>query len=127
MISIEAYRAAIGSYYNRAKSLSCRLYKPCPCINYEDIIFKHDGFRNLDFCIAIIELIYDVSFTKLLQLIKDGDVEINPGPSNMSTPKGRKSKKTTFNFTPKKLDMDSMNNNPNTENNRFQQDINYSI
>ena len=36
----------------------------------------------------------------------DGDVEVNPGPTNnMGTPKGRKMKKKQFNFTPRKLDM----------------------
>ena len=49
-------------------------------------------------CIATVELAYDVSFQKLLQLIVDGDVESNPGPSNTATgvPKGRKTKRTTF-------------------------------
>ena len=107
MISIEAYRAAIGSYYNRAKYLSCQidqLLNTCPCRNYKDVTFIHWGFGNLNFCISVIELIYDVSFTKLLQLIVDGDVELNPGPTNMNTPGGRKLKKKTWNFTPNKLD-----------------------
>ena len=61
-------------------------------------------------CIATVELVYDVSFLKLLLLIVDGDVESNPGPSNTPTgkQKGRKTKKTTFNFARKKLDMDSV-------------------
>ena len=49
---------------------------------------------------------YNVTFLKKLQLILDGDVEVNPGPTNnMGTPKGRKMKKKQFNFTPRKLDM----------------------
>ena len=46
----------------------------------------------------LLNLVYDVSFQKLLQLIVDGDVESNPGPSNTVTgvPKGRKTKRTTF-------------------------------
>ena len=46
----------------------------------------------------LLNLVYDVSFKKLLQLIVDGDVESNPGPSNTVTgvPKGRKTKRTTF-------------------------------
>ena len=119
MISIQAYRAAIGSYYSRAKSLSCPSYESlntCPCRNYEDIIFIHPGFRNLDFSIAVIELIYDVSFTKLLQLIVDGDVEVHPGPThNKGTPKGRKTKTKNFNFTPNKLDMTNVDDNITSE------------
>ena len=30
--------------------------------------------KDLEFCIATVELVYDVSFLKLLQLIVDGDV-----------------------------------------------------
>ena len=46
----------------------------------------------------LLNLVYDVSFKKLLQLIVDGDVESNPGPSNTATgiAKGRKTKRTTF-------------------------------
>ena len=46
----------------------------------------------------LLNLVYDVSFQKLLQLIVDGDVESNPGPSNTATgiAKGRKTKRTTF-------------------------------
>ena len=60
-------------------------------------------------------IVYDVSFLKLLQLIVDGDVELNPGPSNTPTgkQKGRKTKKTTFNFARKRLDMDGVKNNEN--------------
>ena len=61
-------------------------------------------------CIAIVELVYDVSFLKLLQLIVDGDVELNLGPLDTptGTQKGRKTKKTTFNFARKRLDMDGV-------------------
>ena len=63
--------------------------------------------------ILSIELVYDVSFLKILKLIVDGDVESNPGPTNTptGTPKGRKAKRTTFNFsTRRKLDMDCVKN-----------------
>ena len=109
----------------------------CFCHKYEQSIFKHSGYnfktmiemfdnnlvekhneytaKDLEFCIATIELVYDISFLKLLQLIVDGDVELNPGPSNTPTgkQKGRKTKKTTFNFARKKLDMDGVKNNEN--------------
>ena len=63
----------------------------------------------------LLNLVYDVSFQKLLQLIVDGDVESNPGPSNTPTgkQKGRKTKKTAFNFARKRLDMDGVKNNEN--------------
>ena len=45
-----------------------------------------------------VELVYDISFLKLLQLIVDGDIESNPRPSNTptGTPKGRKTKRNFF-------------------------------
>ena len=68
-------------------------------------------------CIATVELVYDLSFLKLLLLIVDGDVESNPGPSNTPTgkQKGRKTKKTTFNFARKRLDMDGVKINENSQ------------
>ena len=33
--------------------------------------------RDFNFCITAIELIYDVSFLKILQLIVDGDIEVH--------------------------------------------------
>ena len=58
---------------------------------------------------------YNVSFLKLLLLIVDGDVEVNPGPTdNNCTPKGRKMKKKNFNFTPKKLHLDNVNDSNQT-------------
>ena len=55
---------------------------------------------------------YIVSFLKQHQLIVDGDVEINPGPTDdTQTPKIRKMKKNNFNFTPKRWDMHNFNHN----------------
>ena len=71
--------------------------------------------KDLKFCITTIELGYDVSFLKLLQLIVDGDVELNPGPTN-TTPKGRQPKKKLFNFASKTLDMHNLSNNIKTPN-----------
>ena len=65
-------------------------------------------------CITLNSLInlvvsYDTSSLKRKQLVIDGDVESNPGPTPKGTPKGRKAKKTSFNFNMrKKLDMDSL-------------------
>ena len=53
------------------------------------------------------ETILYVSFLSRKQVTIDGDVEANPGPV---TPKGRKTKKRTFNFTPQKLDKNKMQN-----------------
>ena len=52
-------------------------------------------------------ILYGVSFLSRKQVTIDGDVEANPGPV---TPKGRKTKKRTFNFTPQKLDTNKMQN-----------------
>ena len=64
--------------------------------------------KDLKFRIATIGLGYDVSFLKLLKLIVDGDVEVNPGPTHNT---GRKMKNKSFNFASKKLDMDNIANN----------------
>ena len=128
MISIDAYRAAIGRYYSKANISSSQCddnVNVCSCQKYEDYVFQLSKYnlltmhkflyddtnhfvtsefseKDLEFCIATIELAFDVSFLKLLQLIVDGDVESNPGPTNNTTPKGRKTKVKNFNFTPKK-------------------------
>ena len=104
--SAQAHRAAVGSYYNTARILSYPIKlqeETCGCHKYKDFSLFNENCRDFDFCIAAVELIYDVSFLKLLQLIADGDVEVNPGPTgNTGTPKGRKPKKKSFNFlTPK--------------------------
>ena len=88
-------------------TLSCRLKqivktKSCPSLDKQFVKTKH--------CQSPVQ--YNVSFLKLILLILDGDVEVNPGPAdNIGTPKGRgrKMKKRQFNFsTPKKLDMDNV-------------------
>ena len=88
MISIEAYRAAIGRYYNKARSLSSRKqFNYCGCKKYEKDIYKlshydsvfHKFFnsssvhkekefteKDLEFCIVTIEHMFDVSFLKIL-------------------------------------------------------------
>ena len=126
--SAQLHHIAIGRYYNKVVYLNNGLdgnIEMCFCHKYEQSIFKHSGYnfltmiemfdnnlvekhneytaKDLEFCIATIELVCDISFLKLLQLIVDGDVELNPGPSNTptGTQKGRKTKKTTFNFARK--------------------------
>ena len=129
--SAQAHRLAIGSYYDKAVKLS-RATHVCFCQKYEDMVFRYSGYNfntvieffsnhfvkannngtyeSLEFCIALIELVYDVSFLTILQLIIHGDVELNPGPieNQKATAKRRNKKKTTFNFSKKKLDMDSV-------------------
>ena len=59
-------------------------------------------------------LSYDTSFLKRTQVVVNGDVESNPGPTNnpTGTPRGRKRKNNTFNFARKKLDMDILASSP---------------
>ena len=61
--------------------------------------------------IDVIDLkVHDLSFLKLSELLKDADVESNPGPTpNPGTPKGRKAKNRNFNFTANKLHYDGRN------------------
>lgn len=141
MISIDAYRAAIGRYYSKAKFLSSLCHdniNVCSCQKYQDYVYRLSKYnlstmhkflyeeytnyfetrefsekqKDLEFCITTLEVADNVSFLKLLKLIVDGDVEVNPGPThNTGTPKGRKMKNKSFNFTPEKLDMDNIDNN----------------
>ena len=139
MISIESHRAAIGSYYTKARHLSKlseNLTSHCYCKKYEDIVLQLSGYnyltmlryfdsevmnilrlrvfteKDLEFCIAMIETVFNVSFLKVLELLVDGDVESNPGPTdNIETtptrgkgrPKGTPKKSKGFRGTPKKI------------------------
>ena len=50
MISIEAHRAAIGSYYTKARHMSNsseNLMSFCYCKRYEDIVFQLSGYNYL--------------------------------------------------------------------------------
>ena len=117
MISIEAYRAAIGRYYNKSRfmSNSSDLNTICYCKRYEEVIshmsrenyltmtqvlygdlfnvreLRISSVKDLEFCIATIETVFDVTFLKALQLLVDGDIESNPGPTDNIdiTPKGK--------------------------------------
>ena len=147
MISIEAHRAAIGRYYSRAIHLSNpseNLMNICCCKKYENEILKFSGFnyltlhrffsselyniheygefteKHLEFCVMI-ETVFNVSFLKVLQLLVDGDIESNPGPTDnientptrgKGRPKGTPKKSRGFRVTPKKI-----SNNPNVCNN----------
>lgn len=134
-----SHRIAIGRYYNKAVYLSSGLDKNiemCFCQKYEQSIFKHSGYnyltviemfdnyllekqneytaKDLEFCIATIELVYDVSFLKILQLVIDGDVESNPGPdtNNVETPRGKgRPKKVKKVFPKRKLDFTNVDTN----------------
>ena len=56
--------------------------------------------------------LYNVSFLKVSQLLVDGGIESNPGPvtNNVSTPKGRRTKRNFINnLTPKKLKIEEQN------------------
>ena len=68
-----------------------KIYEQCQCRTYKELV-------------EIQELGFDVSFLKVLQLLKDDNIESNPGPVPGPLPKGRKAKKRTFNFTPRKSD-----------------------
>ena len=103
MISIEAHRAAIGKYYSKARRLSnpsANTMNICFCQIYEDAVLKLTGYnylttyrffsnhenvesmeKDLEFIVAMIETVFNVSFLKVLQLLVDGDIESNPGPT----------------------------------------------
>ena len=81
---------------------------------------RHDPYKrhsayNLQYLqsqYTIIEpLAYDTSFLLIIQLIVDGDVELNPGPINnaFKSPRGRPKKKKCFRGTPNKTGNDAEN------------------
>ena len=79
----------------------------------EESEFEYGFYNHLFDCYAkIIDVVDDPSYLKILKLLIDGDVESNPGPTTQTdvnkTPKGRKLKCKSFNFTPKKLHMNNV-------------------
>ena len=102
MITIEAYRAAIGCFCAISRRLSYieefTTNMSCFFSAYLDYLLLH---FNAIFGVFLLEF-YDSSFLKRFKLLIDGDIESNPGPvtnDNIGTPKGRP-KKTGFKGTP---------------------------
>ena len=152
MISIEAHRAAIGRYYSQAKHLtnpSDNIMNICCCKKYEDAILKLSGYnyltmhrcfyselintheylkfteKDLEFCVVMIETVFNVSFLKVLQLLVDGDIESNPGTTDnientptrgKGRPTGTPKKAKGFRGTPKKIITNSSTIYDNIEN-----------
>ena len=81
MISIEAHRASIGRFYYKAKCLSnigeFNTNASCFFSGYLNYLVLH---FNKIFGLFLLEF-YDSSFLKRVQLLIDGDVESNPGPT----------------------------------------------
>ena len=81
MISIEAYRAAVGRFYHKSKLLSnideFNTNASCFFSAYLNYLVLH--FNNI-FGVFLLEF-YDSTFLKRLLLLIDGDVESNPGPT----------------------------------------------
>ena len=125
MISIEAYRAAIGCFYPKSKRLSYvdEFHTNMSCffsayLNYLIIHF------NKIFGVFLLEF-YDSSFLKRFKVLIDGDVESNPGPTDnientptrcKGRPKGTPKKSRGFRGTPKKIITNSPNICNNVEN-----------
>lgn len=82
--SIQSYLASIRAFY-RTAPLKYKIYKQCDCRRYKEFV-------------EIEKLGFDVSFLKVSQLLLDDNIGSNPGRAKY-TPKGRKAKKATFNFT----------------------------
>ena len=92
MITLQAYRASIGRFYNKGRDLSNieEFNTNMSCffsayLNYLVLYF------NKIFGLFLLEF-YDSSFLKRVQLLIDGDVESNPGPTqniDCKSPSGR--------------------------------------
>ena len=108
MISIVAYRASIGRFFDKCKRLSnideFNSNVSCFFSAYLNYLVLH--FNNI-FGVFLLEF-YDSTFLKRMQLLIDGDVESNPGPTQntvgKSPMKGRPKKGKGFRGTPKKID-----------------------
>ena len=89
MISIQAYRAVIGAFLNKAKSLSLQESKQTKTSEFEAFCFQNNNLNmsnflklfGLGFVIMVIICNFNVAFLKILKLLSDGDIESNPGPS----------------------------------------------
>ena len=110
MLSAESYHASIGRFYDKSIRLS----------NIEEFNSNAQSFFsaylnylvlhfNKIFGLFILEF-YDSSFLKCVQLLIDGDVESNPGPTqniDCKSPGGRSKKIKGFRGTPKKCNFSS--------------------
>ena len=140
MISIEAYRASTGRFYNRLKHftnnqnvvfirsknvhiillflLFSLLYLPillhpfCALFMLVtiDVVYVNTvRFKYIDSSCHFIELNYrhNLNFLKLKQLLIDGDIESNPGPTqnDCKSSVGRPKKMKVFKGTAKKCDV----------------------
>ena len=85
MISIEAYRATIGSYLTKGRQISASAHFSLP--NTKHFQFKYITnsllyfLRVFGFFILTVYVNMNMSFLKLMNLLIDGDVESNPGPT----------------------------------------------
>ena len=141
MISIEAYRASIGRFYNRLKHctnaqnvvsirsgnvpiillllLFLLLYLPIllhaffalfMLVTIDVVYVNTMRFKHIDSSCHFLELNYrgyNLDFLKLKQLLTDGDVESNPGPTqnDCKSPVWRPKKIKGFKVTAKKCDL----------------------
>lgn len=86
MITLEAYRAAIGTFYGKA----CSIQIVCDTRDdYETFQMLRSSLSFKTFwqtfivvaLIFIIELNLNMAFLKFILLLRDGDIESNPGPT----------------------------------------------
>ena len=146
MISIEAYRAFIGKFYNRLRHfanaqnvvsirsgivytillflLISLLYLPILLhalfvlflsVTIAVVFVNLVRFKHIDSC-HFLELNFrgcNLNFLKLKQLLIDGDIESNPGPSenDCKSPVGNPKKIKAFKGTAKKCDLSENNVN----------------
>ena len=96
MITLQAYRASIGRFYNKGRDLSnieeFNTNMSCFFSAYLNYLVLH---FNKIFGLFLLEF-YDSSFLKRFKLLIDGDIESNPGPTQNSidkTPRSGRQKK----------------------------------
>ena len=98
MITIQAYRAVIGSFLQRARSIQRQnnVHQSCNSNWEKGSVGGNQNTSHLNLCwdmiyfqrtfvmIFIAIVMYcnmNLTFLKLLQLMSDGDIESNPGPT----------------------------------------------
>ena len=81
IITLQAYRASIGRFYNRGRDLSnieeFNMNMSCFFNAYLNYLVLH---FNKKFGLFLLEF-YDPGFFRRFKLLIDGDVESNPGPT----------------------------------------------
>ena len=95
-MSLEAYRAKIGSFLSHARKIKSSSADQCSSRQNENVLFPNSYFISnvyflqvFAFCIIMLICMLNLNFAclKLLRLREDSDIESNPGPKSFHVAK----------------------------------------